>query len=254
MTDPRPTDEENDSGSRWLQIAVGVGLVGAIVALVVGPTEQWLRGLIGWVEGLGAMGGVKFAVIYVAATILFLPGLILTVAAGFLFGWFWGTVAVSAASTIGALGAFFIGRYLARDVIRKKVADHPKFYAVYRAIEREGFKVVLLTRLVPLFPFNLLNYAYGLTDVSWRKYLLASWLGMIPGTVAYVYVGATAGSLARAFAADSPPEAATYGLWGLGIVAVIGVVWIMTQRARAELEQILDETEDQSADLVAEEL
>ena len=239
--------EDNTSGvgkRRGIQIGAGILLIAAVVAVVLGPTEEWLRALVAWVEGLGAVGGVVFAGAYILATVFFVPGLILTIAAGFLFGWFWGVVAVSVASTSGALAAFFIGRYLARDAIRRKLEDRPRFHAIDRAIEQEGLKVVLLTRLVPLFPFNLLNYAYGLTGVSWQKYLLASWLGMLPGTIAYVYVGAAAGSLARAFTAESPPEAATYGLWGVGIVAVIGVVWILTRRARQELESILDEQEE----------
>lgn len=242
------TTKQDDDGNRWLRFLIAVVLAVVVVALLLGPAEQLLRGLVEWIEQLGAVGGAVFVVVYVLATVLFLPGLVLTVAAGFLFGLVWGTVAVSLASTLGAAAAFFIGRYLARDAVKKRVESAPRFHALYRAIEREGFRVVLLTRLVPLVPFNLLNYAYGLTDVSWRRYVLASWIGMLPGTVVYVYLGATAGTLARAFTADSPPDAASWGLWGLGLAAVAALVWLVTKRAKAELDDILEEPTDEPSD------
>lgn len=228
-------------------------LVVLIVAVVIGPAEAWLRIGIDWIEGLGAVGGVVFAGIYVVATVLFVPGLFLTIGAGILFGVVWGTVVVSAASTTGALLAFLIGRYLARDAVRDRVEDYPRFQAIYRAIGEDDFKVVLLTRLVPLFPFNLLNYAFGLTNVSWRRYVVASWLGMLPATIAYVYAGAAAGTVARGVAGAQPPAAATYALWGLGVVAVVAVITIITRRARRELEEIMAEEQldvDEDADEV----
>lgn len=251
MTDSSRQSSDSDEPGRhvgtWIRIAVGVGLIAAIAVVVAGPTEEWLRRIVDWIEGLGVGGAAVFGVVYIGATVLFVPGLILTVAAGFVFGWLWGVVLISISSTLGALAAFFVGRYLARDAVRRRVEKRPKFQALYRAIEREGFKVVLLTRLVPVFPFNLLNYAYGLTDVSWKQYVLASWMGMLPGTIAYVYVGATAGNLTRALAADGPPETATWVLWGLGLGAVIGVVWLLTRRARAELNRMIEDESEPGA-------
>ncbi len=239
-----PPGDETPS-RRWLQVGFVIAVLAVIATVIVGPTEQWLRALLTAIEDLGATGALVFVAAYVAATVLFVPGLILTIAAGFLFGLLWGTVLVSVASTTGAVAAFFIGRYLARDAVRQKVVSRPRFRALYRALKQDGFKVVLLTRMVPLLPFNLLNYAYGLTEVSWKKYALASWLGMLPATIAYVYAGATAGNIARVVATDSPPETMTYVLWGLGLVATVGVVWLVTRRARAELDRIVETPSDQ---------
>ena len=248
MNIPHPTSPDKErsqpdtTNGPWFKIAAAIVLGAGIIAVIAGPTEQWLRQLFEWIEALGFVGGLIFVVVYVMATILFVPGLILTVGAGFLFGLLWGTVVVSIASTIGALAAFILGRHIARDSIRHRVRNLPRFDAVYRAIGKEDFKIVFLTRLVPIFPFNLLNYAYGLTDVDWKRYTLASWIGMLPGTVAHVYVGAAAQNLTRALSADSPPSSATYLLWGLGLAASFGVVWLITQTARRELNAALDES------------
>ncbi|MFU8807154.1 MAG: FAD-dependent oxidoreductase, partial [Bradymonadaceae bacterium] len=134
-----------------------------------------------------------------------------------------------------------LGRYIARDVIQEKVEDYPRFNAIYRAVGKDAFKVILLMRLVPLVPFNVLNYAFGLTDASWRKYVTASWLGMIPGTIAYVYIGAVAGTLTQALAADGPPQWMNIGLYALGAAGVLGISWLVTKRARAELDKIVVE-------------
>jgi uncharacterized membrane protein YdjX (TVP38/TMEM64 family) len=240
-TEPPSAPQPAARGQKWLKGIVAALLAAAIVAVTVGPTEVWLQQIIAWIQGLGVWGGVVFALIYIAGTVLFVPGSVLTVGAGFLFGLVWGTVIVSAASTLGALAALLVGRYLARDAVRERVEDHPRFHALYRAIEKDDFKVVLLTRLVPIFPFNFLNYAFGLTEVSWRKYTLASWLGMLPGTVVYVYAGAAASSVVQAVAVDEAPGATTYLLWGLGAVAVVVGGWLLTRRARSELDEILDE-------------
>ncbi len=248
MTDASSEEAPAARSQWWLRGIILTLLAAAIVAVIVGPTEEWLEAVIQWVEGMGAAGGVVFGLIYIAATVLFIPGSVLTVGAGFVFGLLWGTVIVSVSSTLGALAALIVGRYLARDAVRDKVEDYPRFHALYRAIEKDDFKVVLLTRLVPIFPFNFLNYAFGLTDVSWRRYTLASWLGMLPATVAYVYAGAAASSLVQAVAVDEAPGAATYVLWGLGALAVVAGVWLLTRRAKSELDELIDDDESDSAD------
>ena len=166
---------------------------------------------------------------------LFLPGSILTLGAGLLFGVVLGSVYVSIASTVGATAAFLIGRYLARDRVARKIEGNKTFQAIDVAVAEGGWRIVGLTRLSPIFPFNMLNYAFGLTHVSLRDYFFASWIGMMPGTVMYVYLGSLAGSLA---ALGSGARVRTPGEWALytvGLLATVVVTVYVTRRARAAL-------------------
>ena len=162
---------------------------------------------------------MAFIVLYILATVLFLPGSILTLGAGLLFGLVLGFVYVSIASTLGATAAFLTGRYLARDWVARKIEGNTTFRAIDDAVAEGGWRIVGLTRLSPIFPFNMLNYAFGLTQVSLRDYFFASWIGMMPGTVMYVYLGSLAGSLA---ALGSGARARTPGEWTLYAVGLAG--------------------------------
>jgi uncharacterized membrane protein YdjX (TVP38/TMEM64 family) len=173
--------------------------------------------------------------IYILACVLFLPGSVLTLGAGVLFGLFAGSVIVSIASTLGATAAFIVGRYFARDWVAKKIEGNPGFKAIDDAVAKEGWKIVGLTRLSPVFPFNLLNYAYGLTKVSLRDYFFASWMGMLPGTVMYVYIGSVVGDLARLSAGGRTRTTAEWALYIVGFVATITVTIYVTRAARAAL-------------------
>jgi uncharacterized membrane protein YdjX (TVP38/TMEM64 family) len=148
------------------------------------------------VQSMGFWGRLAYIVIYVLACVLFLPGSLLTIGAGFVFGFGLGIVTVSIGSTLGAGAAFLLARTLMRDWVTRAVSHRPEFQAIDTAVAKEGFKVVLFTRLSPLLPFNLLNFAFGLTKVSFRDYLIASWLGMLPGAVLYTYIGTTIKNLA----------------------------------------------------------
>ncbi|MHC4756100.1 MAG: FAD-dependent oxidoreductase, partial [Planctomycetota bacterium] len=202
----------------------------AILAVVLlSPLGSWLgttaknlliSGL-DWAEGLGAFGPIFVAAFYIIACVLFLPGSILTLGAGFLFKLFLGTVTVSIGSTLGACAAFLVGRTVGRNWISRKVASNQKFAAIDSAVGREGFKIVLLTRLSPVFPFNLLNYAFGLTKVSFWNYALASWIGMLPGTVMFVYFGAGMRSLADVAVGKVETGSAGKIFFWLGMVATI---------------------------------
>jgi len=156
-----------------------------VVAATLFDLQQGFRDTLAWISGLGPVGALIFVSLYILACVLLLPGSILTLGAGVVFGVVNGSIAVSIGATLGATCAFLVGRYLARDWVAKRIAGKEKFKAVDEAVAREGWKIVLLTRLSPVFPFNLLNYAFGLTQVSIRHYFFASWLGMIPGTVMY---------------------------------------------------------------------
>lgn len=189
-----------------------------------------LRQALDSVSTLGLWGWALFIVLYIVATVLLVPGSALTLGAGAVFGVFRGVCLVSIASTLAATAAFLIGRYLAREAITRKFANHPQFAAIDRAVAEEGWKIVLLTRLSPVFPFTLLNYGFGLTQVRLAHYVLASWIGMIPGTVMYVYLG----SLAQALGGRTR----TLGEWvlyGVGLVATVLVTLLVTRIARQAL-------------------
>jgi uncharacterized membrane protein YdjX (TVP38/TMEM64 family) len=223
------------SSAPWRRLIVIALLVACVVAAFIWlPVGDLLQQVQIQVRALGVWGPVLFIAAYVLACVLFVPGSALTLGAGALFGVVWGTVWVSIASTLGATASFLIGRHAARDFVKSRLAGRSGFAAVDAAVAREGWKIVLLTRLSPVFPFTLLNYAYGLTGVSLRAYVAASWLGMLPGTVLYVYLG----SLGRL----SGPAGRTTSQWvftAVGLAATLAVTWFITRTARAALKQRL---------------
>ncbi len=223
---------------RNLKILLGVIVVAALAFATHRLGGERLVGdLLQWISGLGAIAPLVFVVVYILACVLFVPGLILTVGAGFLFGVIWGTVYVSVASTAGATCAFVIGRYFAREWVAAKIAGNAKFAAIDGAIAREGWKIVVLTRLSPLFPFNLLNYALGLTRVSPKEYVLASWAGMLPATIVYVYLGSLAGDLTRVAAHRMTHTPAEWALYATGFIATLGIVFYATRIASRALNE-----------------
>jgi uncharacterized membrane protein YdjX (TVP38/TMEM64 family) len=198
-----------------------------------------LASFLEWVQGIGPWGSVLFAAAYVPAAVLLVPGSLLTLGAGFVFGVVKGTVIVSLGSTAGATAAFIVGRSIARDWVARRLAGRPTMAAIARAVETEGFKIVLLTRLSPVLPFNLLNYAFGLTAVPLRKYILASWIGMLPGTIMYVYLGSAANNLAALLSGDQPRSAGQQVLFALGLAATVAATIIVTRTARRALDDIV---------------
>ena len=218
-------------------IAALLLLAGLVVAARFLGVQELLRAALEWVAGLGALGILVFIVLYVVATVLFLPGVILTLGAGALFGVLKGSIIVSVAATLGAACAFLVGRYLARDWVAARIAGNPRFQAIDQAVAREGWKIVGLTRLSPVFPFNLLNYAFGLTSVSLRHYFWASWIGMLPGTVMYVYLGSLVGDLALIGVEERSRSTAEWALYLIGLVATVTVTVYVTRLARAALDK-----------------
>jgi uncharacterized membrane protein YdjX (TVP38/TMEM64 family) len=210
-------------------------------SLIFLPVTAYLYDFLDWVRGMGVCGPVVFGAVYVGACVLFVPGSVLTLGAGFVFGVVVGTITVSASSVAGASAAFLLGRTLLRDWIQARIARNPRFHALDAAVQRQGFLIVLLCRLSPIFPFNLLNYALGLTRVSFRDYLLASWLGMLPGTVLYVYLGSTLKSLADLAAGKVEGGVARWVLFGIGLVATVAVTVVVTRLARKALRQAVPE-------------
>jgi uncharacterized membrane protein YdjX (TVP38/TMEM64 family) len=203
--------------------------------------QELLQSALEWVNGLGAVGAIAFIGIYILATIAFLPGSLLTLGAGVVFGVGLGSLYVFIGATLGATAAFLVGRYLARSWVSQKIADNLKFRAIDEAVGREGFKIVLLTRLSPVFPFNLLNYAYGVTGVALKDYVLAS-IGMIPGTIMYVYIGSLAGSIATLGTGAQPTNPGVqWTIRIIGLIATVSVTIYVTRIARKALADAVSE-------------
>lgn len=188
-----------------------------------------------WVQGQGAKGAAIFVVGYALATVLLIPGSILTLAAGAIFGLFQGAALVFAGAVIGSSGAFLVSRYLARRAVERRLEGNARFAAIDKAVGRDGRRIVFLLRLSPVFPFSLLNYALGLTRVRFADYLLAS-VGMVPGTLLYVYYGRLAGDVATLAAGAPAPRGTSYWLvLGLGLAATAAVTVLITRTARRAL-------------------
>lgn len=197
-----------------------------------------LRSALDAVAGMGPAGQLLFVLLYAAACVLFLPASVLTLGAGAVFGVARGFLLVWAGASLGLVAAFLSGRYLLRDWVRRRLEPYPVFRAIDKAVGREGWRVVLLTRLSPVLPFNLLNYGFGLTPVGLREYALSSCAGIVPGTLLYIWLGAAAGEAVRAGAgagrARTPAEWAFYVVGLLATLAAVTLVGRAAKRALAE--------------------
>ena len=210
-----------------------------MVALVAGgrAVGGLLPQFVAWVDGLGFWGPVVFMAGYAGATIAFVPGSVLTLAAGAIFGLVNGTVYVLTAATIGASLAFLVARYGARSAIEHRLEGNRRFAAIDRAIGYQGLKIVVLLRLSPVFPFNLLNYALGLTTVRFIDYFIAS-LAMLPGTLLYIYYGKLVGDVAQlAGGAAVERGGEYYAVLVLGLAATVSVTTVVTRIARRALRE-----------------
>jgi uncharacterized membrane protein YdjX (TVP38/TMEM64 family) len=194
-----------------------------------------LAGLPARVARLGGWAPAAFVLAYVLATVAFVPGSLLTLAAGALFGLWKGTALAFTAATLGAAASFLVSRYVARGLVQRRLTGDQRAVAVDRAIGDHGRKVVFLLRLSPVFPFNLLNYALGLTSVRFTDYLVAS-LGMLPGTLVYVYCGKLIGDVARLAGPNTVRGTrGYYALLLVGLAAAIAATAIVTRAARRTL-------------------
>jgi uncharacterized membrane protein YdjX (TVP38/TMEM64 family) len=239
LNPPNPSEPPSgEAPRRPFRLARGIliGLVGAVALFFVARIGGGLLPVaVTWVDGLGYWGPLVFIVLYALATVLFIPGSILTLAGGALFGWASGVVYVFLAAVLGSSVAFLIARYGARGWVEERLGSSPRFEALDRAVGDEGLKITFLLRLSPVFPFNFLNYALGLTRVSLRDYLIAS-VGMLPVTFLYVYSGQVIGDVAS-LAGGASPERGTgyYGVLALGLGATLAVTTVVTRTARRAL-------------------
>lgn len=211
---------------------VGIGVVvAALVALArLLPVSAWLAAFQDHVRDYGAWGYVLFALVYAICTVLFVPGSILTLGAGALFGLWKGSLVVLVGASAGAIAAFLLARTVMRSRVAAVVSRYPKFEALDRAIGREGGKIVFLMRLAPVFPFNIINYAFGVTAVRPLAYTIATVIGMIPGTIAYVYLGQVGAEAATAASGDGG-GGARLAIHLAGAAAAIGATFLVARVA-----------------------
>jgi uncharacterized membrane protein YdjX (TVP38/TMEM64 family) len=210
---------------KWLWIVPALLVVAVAVAWEFMPLREWIVTFQQWVRSLGAVGYLLFFAIYVLGSLLVMPSMPFTVVAGVAFDG-WGVPLVLVSATVGAALAFLIARYLARERLKALIKGKPRFQAVDKAVTEEGWKVVLLLRLSPLVPFNVQNYLFGLTDVRLKPYLAATVVGILPGTMKAVYLGALGGG-------GSDPL--TWGLFILGWLAGLIAIVVIARRAQAKL-------------------
>ena len=235
---------QNFARVKFKRILLFFSIALAIAILILATRSVYVqeisRNVLMQIDDLGVWGPVAFIASYNLATILFIPGSVLTLGGGVIFGLWWGSIYVFVASTLGATFAFLIGRYLSRDRVVKYMEAHPKFQALDRAVSQQGLKIVFLTRLCPLLPFNLLNYALGITQVSLKDYVLGSF-GMIPGTILYVYSGSLVGDISAIGAATgcTIPQASAVK-WSINIISFLATAAVtvsITRIARKALDE-----------------
>ncbi|HUE97335.1 MAG TPA: TVP38/TMEM64 family protein [Longimicrobiaceae bacterium] len=208
-----------------------------VVFLLARRAGGYLPEFATWIADRGAWGVAAFILGYAVATVAAIPGSILTLAAGAIFGIAEGTAYVFVGAVLGSSAAFLIARYLARPLVERKVASDPRFVRIDRTVGQHGWKIVGLLRLSPLLPYNLLNYALGLTAVAFRDYLIGA-IGMLPGTLLYVYSGRVAGELVvLAGGGDVERGTGYYAVLAVGLLAtIVATVWIgrISKRALSE--------------------
>ncbi len=209
-----------------------------LIASFIWPVHDWMIIVISWVRDSGASGALAFAVIYIAATVMLIPASILTLGAGFIYGPFWGTLLVSPVSVLAAFAAFSISRSRLRSWVMQKISHNTQFDAVDTAVGEQGFKIVMLLRLSPVFPFTFLNYALGLTGVKAKHYVLASFIGMLPATFLYTYLGSLVLSVGEITSAPAQgaSEAQSIFMW-VGFAVTLAVTAYVTHIARNALRE-----------------
>lgn len=230
-----------------LSIASGVliAVLFLVAVLVVDEVQEGALALLHWVDGLGSWGVLFYFGLYVAIVVLLLPGILFTLGAGFLFGFALGGLVIILALATGSGLAFLIARYAFGERLSRKIQEHPRIRILNRGLRREGWKIVLLSRFLPLFPFKVSNYFFGLTSIPFRHFFFANMVGVIPISLTNVYVGSLAAELADLTEREAQPW--EWVLYGAGFVAAIGLVYYITRLARRAMESALAE-EDEDGD------
>jgi uncharacterized membrane protein YdjX (TVP38/TMEM64 family)/Fe-S oxidoreductase len=230
-----PTPANKNKGGVWGRLALLTVLVGVIAALKISGASAWLEPerLQGLISGYGYWAPLIYIVLYSLAPALFMPGLPLTILGGMLFGPVWGVVYTITGATSGACVAFLIARYLGREWVSSKMTG-PRWQKLDADVARHGWKIVALTRLIPLFPFNLLNYAFGVTRVRFFDYALTSFICMLPATIAYVSLSSSVGQLLKG-------ELSVEFAIGLGLIVLLSLLPLAWRRYAKRKKLSIDE-------------
>lgn len=219
------------AGHQAVWVAVALAITVAVVVLwSFAPVKEWLEFMADRINELGAWGPVVFALGYIIAVVALVPAAPLTIAAGLMFG-LWALPLVIVAATVGATLAFLVARYLVRDAVHDYLSRSKRLHAIDQAIEDDGWKIVALLRLSPVVPFNLQNYLFGATAIRLKPYVLASFVGIMPGTLLYTYLGA-AGKMAMSGHGGGTMQ---WTLFGVGLVATAAVAVLIARKAKAQL-------------------
>jgi uncharacterized membrane protein YdjX (TVP38/TMEM64 family) len=215
----------------WVWVGLALLVVAVAGAAFVLPVGDWITVFEHWIRGLGFWGVAIFALLFVATTVVLAPDWPLSIAGGFVYG-FWALPVVLVAATVAATLAFLAGRYLLRDRVRRFLVGRPKLAAIDRTVAEDGWKIVALLRLSPAVPFNLQNYLFGVTAVPLLDYVAATAVGIVPASAFYVYLGAL-GNAARHEGSGRPLK---FAMLGIGLVATVAVAVLVARKARAKLE------------------
>ena len=218
-----------EGGLNWKLIALAIaGVVALVVAYRFLPLSEWIGAFQDWVRGYGTFGIAVFIVVYALTTFALVPGSLLTLAAGVIWG-LWAFPIVVTAATLGSALSFLAARYAFFDRVQEKVKQYPKFLAVNEAIRDEGWRVVGLLRLSPALPFSLQNWFLGVTPVGFWPAQIATFFGIMPGTLLYIWIGSLGGQ------AGEEASVWKYVGYAVGIVATLAVTILVTRKAKAKM-------------------
>jgi uncharacterized membrane protein YdjX (TVP38/TMEM64 family) len=227
---------------RLAVLATLLAAAATVALLARPPVGKYLYSLAETVDAAGAWGPFLLAGAYVLATLLFVPASLLTMLAGLLFGVVKGTMVASLASLTGASASFWLGRTIAHDWVQHKMAGSPRFQAIDAAVNRQGFRILFLIRLSPVFPYLFTNYAMSLTKIRFRDFLFASWMGMLPGTILYAYLGSTAQSIAEIATGSYRRGRGQTIVYLFGLLATVVVTVLVARMARSAVRDAADLT------------
>lgn len=229
------------------RIALAAVFVVLAYSLYLAPFAEWVAYVVAWSGQHPIAGPIAYVACVVIATVLFVPGSVSIMVAGFLFGLVSGIVVAAIGTTLGAQCAFLAGRMGARSWVERRVASNPRMTAIEKGLKEEAFLIVVLTRLSLIIPFNVLNYAYGVTSVTARTHLVATTIGMLPAVALYVYLGTLARDLGQILSGDATPSDLGYWIAAAGISAIVVLTWAIHRSASRALARHLPQLEANDA-------